>query len=103
MNLKNFIERHPVLSYFILAYLIAWGGILLIVRTFAAPGELPRWAGRLAHQLCTPGALVQPFVGHPATSVPDCRSVASYVYACILAMMHLTSRLLIWTQYMRQA
>jgi len=33
MNLKHFIERHPVLTYFILVYAIAWGGILLVVQT----------------------------------------------------------------------
>jgi membrane protease YdiL (CAAX protease family) len=40
MNLKIFMEDHPVLTYFVLVYAIAWGGILLIVQAFAAPGEL---------------------------------------------------------------
>jgi uncharacterized protein len=31
MNLKHFIERHPVLTYFILVYAIAWGGILMVI------------------------------------------------------------------------
>jgi membrane protease YdiL (CAAX protease family) len=39
MNLKTFIKRHPALTYFVLVYAITWGGILLIVRAFAAPGE----------------------------------------------------------------
>ena len=39
MSLKNFVERHPVLSYFILVYLIAWGAILLIVQALASSGE----------------------------------------------------------------
>jgi CAAX protease family protein len=39
MNLKNFVERHPVLSYFILVYLITWGAILLIVQELAFSAE----------------------------------------------------------------
>jgi hypothetical protein len=39
MDLKNFIERYPVLAYFVLVYAIAWGGILLVVQAFASPGE----------------------------------------------------------------
>lgn len=38
MDLKNFIERHPVLSYFTLVYLITWGAILLIVRGLGSSG-----------------------------------------------------------------
>ena len=38
MNLNNLVERHPVLTYFVLVYAIAWGGILLVVQAFAAPG-----------------------------------------------------------------
>jgi CAAX protease family protein len=29
MNIKSFIERHPLVSYFALAYSITWGGILV--------------------------------------------------------------------------
>ena len=39
MGLKNFIERHPVLSYFILVYLFTWGSILLIVPALNSSGE----------------------------------------------------------------
>ena len=38
MSLKNFVERHPVLSYFTLVYLITWGAILLIVRGLDSSG-----------------------------------------------------------------
>jgi membrane protease YdiL (CAAX protease family) len=31
MNLKHFVERHPLASYFALAYAIAWGGILAAI------------------------------------------------------------------------
>lgn len=41
MNIKRFVERHPVLAYFVFVYALAWGGILLIVRVFAAPGADP--------------------------------------------------------------
>jgi len=40
MSLKKFVERHPVLSYFVLVYLITWGAILLIVRAFASSSEI---------------------------------------------------------------
>ena len=39
MSLKNFVERHPVLSYFALVYLITWGSILLIVQVFGSSQE----------------------------------------------------------------
>jgi membrane protease YdiL (CAAX protease family) len=32
MSFKNFVERHPVLSYFAFVYLITWGAILLIFK-----------------------------------------------------------------------
>ena len=38
MSLKNFVERHPALSYFTLVYLITWGAILLIVRGLDSSG-----------------------------------------------------------------
>jgi CAAX protease family protein len=31
MNIKRFIERHPVLSYFILVFAVAWGAILMLI------------------------------------------------------------------------
>jgi membrane protease YdiL (CAAX protease family) len=39
MSLKTFIERHPVLTYFVLVYTVTWGAILLIAQAFATPGE----------------------------------------------------------------
>ena len=39
MSLKNFVERHPVLSYFTLVYLITWGSILLIAQALHSSGE----------------------------------------------------------------
>lgn len=31
LNIRNLCERHPVATYFVLAYLVTWGGIVLIV------------------------------------------------------------------------
>jgi uncharacterized protein len=40
MSLKNFVERHPALSYFTLVYLITWGSILLIAQVLNSSGEM---------------------------------------------------------------
>src|SRR5215218_9442012 len=37
-TIKAFIKRHPVLSYFALAFAISWGGMLLII---GGPGAFP--------------------------------------------------------------
>ena len=34
----NFIKRHPVLAFYVLAFAICWGGILLVV---SGPGNFP--------------------------------------------------------------
>lgn len=36
-TIKTFIKRHPVLTYYILVFLISWGGILIL----AGPGGIP--------------------------------------------------------------
>ena len=36
--MKNFINRHPVLSYYILVFAISWGGILILI---GGPGNIP--------------------------------------------------------------
>jgi CAAX protease family protein len=42
MRLKRFIERHPVLTYFVLAYAVAWGAMLILI----GPGGLEPTATR---------------------------------------------------------
>jgi membrane protease YdiL (CAAX protease family) len=40
-TIKAFIKRHPVLTYFALAFAISWGGMLLII---GGPGAIPATA-----------------------------------------------------------
>lgn len=39
MNPSHFVERHPLISYFVLVYAIAWGGILLIAQALGASNQ----------------------------------------------------------------
>ena len=34
----TFIKKHPVPTYYVLTFLISWGGILLVI---GGPGEIP--------------------------------------------------------------
>lgn len=39
MNIKRFLQNHPIASYFILAYLISWGGSILTIGPKFLRGE----------------------------------------------------------------
>ena len=38
MPIRTFIRRHPTLTYFVLTFVISWGGILLVI---GGPGAIP--------------------------------------------------------------
>jgi membrane protease YdiL (CAAX protease family) len=71
MNLKHFVGRHPVLAYFVLVYAIAWGGILLVVRAFAVPGEAP--SATLVGIVALPMLLAPGVAGIAVTALVDGR------------------------------
>jgi membrane protease YdiL (CAAX protease family) len=72
MNLKHFIDHHPVLTYFVLVYAIAWGGILLVVRAFAAPGEAA--SATLVGIVALPMLLAPGIAGITVTALVDGRA-----------------------------
>jgi uncharacterized protein len=72
MNLKNFIERNPVLTYFVLVYAIAWGGILLLLQVFAAPGEAASTA--LVAIVALPMLIAPGIAGITVTALVDGRA-----------------------------
>lgn len=39
-NIRALIKKHPVLTYFILAFVISWGGILLVIAPVGFPGNI---------------------------------------------------------------
>ena len=47
MNVKAFIQRHPVVFYFVLAYAIAWGGCIAAVGPKFLRGESPQFTDTL--------------------------------------------------------
>jgi uncharacterized protein len=72
MNLKHFIEHHPVLTYFVLVYTITWGGILLLVQALAAPGAAASTA--LVAIVALPMLLAPGIAGITVTALVDGRA-----------------------------
>ncbi len=44
MNIASFIKRHPVLSYFVLTFVISWGGVLIL----GGPSGMPATSEKFA-------------------------------------------------------
>jgi membrane protease YdiL (CAAX protease family) len=60
-TIKDFIKRHPVLTYYALVFVISWGGILILI---GGPGNIPGTKEQ-AEKLFIPALLVMfsgPFV-----------------------------------------
>jgi CAAX protease family protein len=72
INFKNLIERHPVLTYFVLVYAIAWGGILLVVQAFALPSEAD--SGNLVAIVGLPMLIAPGIAGITVTALVDGRA-----------------------------
>lgn len=72
MNLKNFMQHHPVLTYFVLVYAIAWGGILLIVQAFPSPGAAG--SGNLVAIVGLPMLIAPGIAGTTVTALVDGRA-----------------------------
>ena len=61
MTIKAFIKRHPVLTYYVLVFVISWGGILILI---GGPGNVPGTKEQ-AEKLFLPALLVMfsgPFI-----------------------------------------
>jgi membrane protease YdiL (CAAX protease family) len=59
--MKNFIERHPLLAYYLLVFAISWGGILILI---GGPGNIPG-TNEQAEKLFVPALLIMfagPFI-----------------------------------------
>jgi uncharacterized protein len=69
MNPRRFVQRHPVLNYFVLVYALAWGGILLIVQALAAPADADMT--RRVAIVGLPMLLAPPLVGITVTALAD--------------------------------
>ena len=41
MKLQALVERHPLTSYFVLAYTLAWGGVIAVTASLGASGAAP--------------------------------------------------------------
>ena len=72
MNIKTFIQRHPVATYFIMAFIISWLGTFLMVAPEIVRGEaIPHLAGLLMF----PVLLIGPsLTGLTLTGIADGRS-----------------------------
>jgi uncharacterized protein len=59
MNAKAFIQRHPVITYFIMTFIISWGGALAINAPILLRGEsLPRLNGILMYPMLILGPAI---------------------------------------------
>jgi uncharacterized protein len=72
MHPRQFVERHPVLSYFVLVYALTWGGVLLIVQALAAPANVDM-TSRVAI-VGLPMLLAPPLAGITVTALADGRA-----------------------------
>jgi membrane protease YdiL (CAAX protease family) len=72
MNIKTFIQRHPIVSYFVMAYTISWLGAFLIVAPGLIQGEaIPRLDGLLMFPVMLLGPSI---AGITMTAIVDGRS-----------------------------
>jgi hypothetical protein len=55
MSLTNLIKRHPLPAYFALVYLLAWGGVLLVVQASTSAEATTRVAITALPLLLAPG------------------------------------------------
>ena len=70
---NTYIAKHPVMAYYILAFAISWGGMLLVI---GGPGRIPAPPAELPH--------LMPYVVLALMAGPSA--------ACLLLTAHLTGR-----------
>jgi uncharacterized protein len=85
LSIKALMQRHPVLSYYVLTFAISWGGMVLVIGPGGIPGTAEQ-VGRLA-----PLAILVMVSGPPVTSLLLTGLVAGRAGLC-----ELVARLLRW-------
>jgi len=85
IDIKTFIKRHPVLTYFALTFAISWGGVLIVV----GPGGIPGTTAQAETLL--PFVVLAMFPGPTIASI----LLTGLVYGKV-GLRELLSRLLRW-------
>ena len=84
--MKNLIKRYPVVAYYLLVFVISWGGILILI---GGPGNIPG-TNEQAGKLFVPALLIMfagPFLsGILMNFLIDGKAGLSMLLSCVFAL-----------------